>query len=71
MLRQLTLITAAICALGLIPLGACGGDDDDDDDSSSTGHCCINGWYYECPSADAVNDCPDSCTRDASKDDDC
>ena len=72
MWRQLTLVAATICALGFIPLAACGGDEDDDDDSSSsTGFCCINGEYYGCPSADAVSDCPASCTRDASKDDDC
>lgn len=66
-------VAVAVCALGFVPLGACGGDSDDDDDdsNSSTGYCCINGAYYGCPSADAVSDCPDSCTRDSSKDDEC
>jgi hypothetical protein len=63
--------------------GGDGGDDDDDSGSGNSGNsssssnfsCCLNGAFYECPSSDAVAECPDtgggSCSRDSSRDDEC
>ncbi len=58
-------------ALTILSVLACG-----DDGESSTGNCCLNGSYYECPSADdagmcSLDDGPGNCTRDSSKDDEC
>lgn len=50
-------------ALALAAL-SCGG-------ASSSTSCCVNGSYYQCPSADAAQTCTTSCSRDSSKDTTC
>jgi hypothetical protein len=72
-------ILAALCALIVPCVFACGGDDSGDSSSSSSSSsftCCLNGEFYECPSSDAVSKCtladgPGECSRDSSKDDKC
>lgn len=72
MIANIAALTMA--ALTLLSILACG--DDSETTSSSTGSCCLNGSYYECPSADdagmcSLEDGPGACSRDSSKDDEC
>ena len=63
------LLTMTALTWGALGLAACG---DESSSSSSSFSCCINGSYYSCESADAVQKCGNSdfsgCTRDSSKD---